>query len=83
MLFLELARHGGIDRDTLKSFYLSMPYAESTVRLLLRQLEVDGWIEASQVPTDRRARQIDLTQKFIEKQQEWMRAIEKILLNKL
>lgn len=80
LLFLELARHGGISQDTLKSFYLSMPYSESTVRLILRQLEADGWIEAPRVVTDKRSRQIDLTQKFIDKQEEWIRAIKDILL---
>lgn len=79
LLFLELARHGGINRDALKSFYLSIPYAESTIRLLLRQLEIDGWVEASRVVTDKRSRQVDLTPKFVEKQQEWLGAVTEIM----
>ncbi len=63
-MFLELAKSGGINSDTLKSFYLSMPYAESTIRHLLRQLEIDGWVEVSRVVTDKRSRQIDLTPKL-------------------
>lgn len=78
-LFLELARHGGINQDTLKSFYLSMPYSESTVRLLLRQLEEDGWIKCSRQASDNRSRQIDITAKFVEKQQEWLGAVTEIL----
>jgi len=79
LLFLELAKYGGITSDKLKSFYLSMPYAESTVRLLLRQLEADGWVQTSQVPHDKRSRQIELTPKFLEKQEEWLEAVQDIL----
>ena len=40
LLFLELATFNGIKSEALKAFYLSMPCAESTVRLLLRMIQV-------------------------------------------
>lgn len=79
LLFLELAKSEGVSIDTLKSFYLSMPYAESTVRLLLRDLESDGWIRVSRQESDKRIRKFLLTEKFNEKQNEWIKTIDRIL----
>ena len=79
MLFLELAKSEGVSIDTLKSFYLSMPYAESTVRLLIRNLESDGWVHVSRQESDKRIRKFLLTEKFHEKQDEWLKTIDHIL----
>ena len=79
LMFLELAKSGGVSADTLKSFYLSMPYAESTVRLLIRHLENDGWIQIARQESDNRIRKFLLTEKFQSKQDEWIRTVEQIL----
>jgi len=57
-----------------------MPYAESTVRLLLRKLENDGWIQALRLEKDKRIRNFKLTDQFLIKRAEWLCVIENILL---
>lgn len=79
LLFLELAIAGNISSDMLKEFYLSMPYAESTIRLLLRNMEDDGWIEMPWNEEDRRVRRFVLTEKFHRKKQEWLEEVASIL----
>lgn len=79
MLFLELAKTGCESTDILKEFYLSMPYAESTIRLLFRNLESDGWIEMPRNQDDKRVRQFVLTEKFHQKREEWLLEVSKIL----
>ena len=71
-LLLELASlEAGAD-VTLKSLYLSMPYAESTIRLLFRNLEEDGWIELPKDLLDRRFKSFIPTEKFHKKVDEWL-----------
>jgi len=72
-LFLELASSGG--RKTLKEIYLSMTCAESTTRLLLRQLESDGWIRLTRDPQDQRLREFQPTEKFNALVIEWLRVV--------
>lgn len=79
MLFLELSKAGGASTEMLKEFYLSMPYAESTMRLLFRNLENDGWIEMPRNEVDKRVRKFVLTDKFLQKQAEWLKTVELIL----
>ena len=79
MLFLELAIAGNISSDMLKEFYLSMPYAESTMRLLLRNMEDDGWIEMPRNEEVRRVRRFVLTEKLHRKKQEWLEEVQSIL----
>jgi DNA-binding MarR family transcriptional regulator len=79
LLFLEMARSGGLSSEMLKEFYLSMPYAESTMRLLFRNLESDGWIEMPRNEEDKRVRRFILTDKFISKRDEWLTAVSLIL----
>lgn len=79
LLFLELAREGGGTAEMLKEFYLSMPYAESTMRLLLRNLESDGWIEMPRDQDDKRVRKFVLTEKFEHKRDEWLAVVSAIL----
>ena len=79
LLFLELAKEGAASSDMLKEFYLSMPYAESTMRLLFRNLESDGWIEMPRNQEDKRVRRFVLTEKFLQKREEWLRVVSEIL----
>lgn len=79
LLFLELSKAGGASTEMLKEFYLSMPYAESTMRLLFRNLENDGWIEMPRNEVDKRVRRFVLTDKFLQKQAEWLKTVELIL----
>ena len=79
MLFLELSNAGGASNEMLKEFYLSMPYAESTMRLLFRNMESDGWIEMPSNVADKRVRQFVLTDKFHQKRDEWLRVASDIL----
>ena len=78
-IFLELAKSEGFSSDMLKAFYLSMPYAESTMRLLFRSLESDGWIEMPRNEEDQRVRRFVLTDKFINKRDEWLTAVSLIM----
>lgn len=79
LIFLELAKSGGFSSEMLKEFYLSMPYAESTMRLLFRNLESDGWIEMPRNEVDKRVRRFVLTDKFITKREEWLAAVSLIM----
>jgi hypothetical protein len=79
LLFLELSKAGGASNEMLKEFYLSMPYAESTMRLLFRNMESDGWIEMPNKAGDRRVRQFVLTDKFHQKRDEWLRVASDII----
>lgn len=71
-LLLELASLENGSDITLKSLYLSIPYAESTIRLLFRNLEEDGWIELPKAPLDRRFKSFVPTEKFHRKVDEWL-----------
>lgn len=79
LLFLELARSDGGSSEMLKEFYLSMPYAESTMRLLFRNLESDGWVEMPRNEQDKRVRRYVLTEKFIQKREEWLRVVSETI----
>ncbi len=72
-LFLELASSNG--RKTLKEIYLSMSCAESTTRLLLRNLESDGWIHLSKDAQDQRLKEFQATEKFNAMVLEWLRFV--------
>lgn len=71
-LLLELAALGKDTEVNLKSLYLSMPYAESTIRLLFRNLEEDGWIELPRGMVDQRFKSFTPTEKFHRKVDEWV-----------
>jgi hypothetical protein len=77
-LFLELAHGGGANQEALKEFYLSMPYSESTMRLLFRNLENDGWLEMPRRDEDRRIKNFVLTDKFHRKTEEWLEVADSI-----
>lgn len=79
LLFLELAKAECKRPDALKEFYLSMPFSESTLRLLFRNLESDGWLEMPRKGGDRRIKYFVLTDKFHRKKEEWIRVAEAIL----
>ncbi|MEY4713137.1 MAG: hypothetical protein RIS88_2587 [Pseudomonadota bacterium] len=72
-LFLELASSNG--RKTLKEIYLSMSCAESTTRLLLRNLESDGWIHLLRDAQDQRLKELQPTEKFNALVIEWLRFV--------
>ncbi len=72
-LFLELASSSG--HKTLKEIYLSMSCAESTTRLLLRQLESDGWIHLSRDAQDQRIKEFQPTEKFNALVIDWLRFV--------
>lgn len=71
-LLLELASLEDGTDVTLKGLYLSIPYAESTIRLLFRNLESDGWIELPKGHVDQRFRSFVPTEKFHRKVDEWL-----------
>jgi len=81
LLFVTLASIDSVPYKSLKEMYLQMPFAESTVRLLLRNLERDGWIKNPQEVVDNRTKQYELTEKFIKKREEWLVQVNKILMN--
>jgi len=69
-VFLRLALYGS-DRQALRSvnlkqIYLSLGYSEFGIRVHLRRLERDGWIQVIDGDGDRRGRQVLLTGKFEE-----------------
>jgi hypothetical protein len=65
-LFLYLSRSIVCNNENvrLKNIYHSLPFSEKTLRLLLRELESDGWIEMSVKSHDQRHRDIVATHKF-------------------
>jgi hypothetical protein len=71
-VFVELAYADGADSKMLKMIYLSMHYAESTIRLLFRNLENGGWIAMPGNELDKRACSFVLTEKFLRKQEKWV-----------
>ncbi len=77
-LFLELASSNG--RKTLKEIYLSMSCAESTTRLLLRNLESDGWIRLFRDTNDQRLKELQPTEKFNSLVMEWLRCVVPLLI---
>lgn len=56
----------GKDETPLKTAHLSLPYSERAIRLFLRSLQIDGWIEISTNPTDKRYKNLKLTDKFVD-----------------
>jgi DNA-binding MarR family transcriptional regulator len=74
-LLLELASLEDGSDITLKGLYLSIPYAESTIRLLFRNLEEDGWIELPKDRVDQRFRSFVPTEKFNKKVDEWLNQV--------
>lgn len=60
----------------LKSIYLSLPYAESTIRLLIRNLEDDGFIIMPKDQEDNRFRVLIPTPKFQNLIENWNKQIE-------
>lgn len=71
-LFLILASSPYSDKMSLKEVYLSMRCAESTTRLLFRNLESDGWIVLPRDPTDNRFKEFQLTEKFRSTTSQWL-----------
>jgi len=78
-LFLEIAALENLDDVSLKSLYLSMPYAESTIRLLFRNLEEDGWVELRKHLVDQRIKTFVPTQKFSVVVDEWLEHVDECL----
>lgn len=78
-LFMELASLKENSQARLKHLYLSLDHSESTTRLLLRNLEEDGWIEVVKNGQDRRHRSFRRTAKLDEKIQEWVEVINAII----
>jgi hypothetical protein len=72
-LFLQLAELPALAQKPLKEIYLSMHCAESTTRLLLRNLEADGWITLPRLDVDERFKGFRLTDKFLNRIDEWLK----------
>ena len=72
-LFLQLAELPAHAQKPLKEIYLSMNCAESTTRLLLRNLETDGWITLPRLGMDERFKGFRLTDKFLNRIDEWLK----------
>lgn len=62
----------------LKNIYHSLPYSEKTLRLVLRELEDDGWIKLSKKERDMRYREMTITPKFFYILNSWMEKIEQL-----
>ena len=77
-LFLMLASLRSTGSTSLKQMYLSMPCAESTTRLLFRNLEQDGLIYLPRDQADQRFREFKLTPKFQTVIAEWEDFIESV-----
>jgi DNA-binding MarR family transcriptional regulator len=78
-LFLEIAALEELNDVSLKSLYLSMPYAESTIRLLFRNLEEDGWVELRKHVVDQRIKTFTPTQKFSFVVDQWLDHVDECL----
>lgn len=55
----------GKEATPLKTAHLSLPYSDRAIRLYLRALQNDGWIEISIDKKDRRFKNLKLTEKFL------------------
>lgn len=60
----------------LKNIYYSLPYSEKTLRLLLRELENDGWIEMSKKKNDARFKDVTIKNKLLTAMNAWLKRIE-------
>jgi hypothetical protein len=78
-LFLKLACLPPAGAISLKVMYLSMPCAESTTRLLFRNLERDGLIYLPRDRLDQRFREFQLTSKFQIVLTDWTQFIGNVL----
>lgn len=76
-VFLELSTLNPDEIHSLKKFYLKMPATESTVRIHLRKMQQDGWIEVNRKDGDERTRELVLTDKFIKIRDEWFNLVAK------
>ena len=66
-VFLMLAAYGSAPNMlSLKRLYLSLGYSHYGVRMHLRRLGREGWIELAPIDGDRRGRSVVLTEKFRE-----------------
>ena len=74
-LLMELACLETSKEVNLKSIYLSIPYAESTLRLLIRNLEDDGYIVMPKDQQDNRTRVLIPTPKFQSLVKKWNKKI--------
>ena len=57
-----------------------MSCAESTTRLLLRNLESDGWIRLFRDAKDQRLKEFEPTEKFNRVVMEWLRVVVPLLI---
>jgi hypothetical protein len=80
-LFLLLASSPYTEKVSLKKVYLSMRCAESTTRLLFRNLGSDGWIVLPRGPTDSRFREFQLTDKLKLIIKQWSELFESSIKN--
>ena len=78
-LFLKLASLPPTGATSLKHMYLTMPCAESTTRLLFRNLERDGMIHLPRDRTDQRFREFQLTPKFQTVLTDWTQFVGAVL----
>jgi len=77
-LFLKFTSLPPTGSTSLKQMYLSMPFAESTTRLLFRNLKQDGLIYLPRDKADQRFREFQLTLKFQTVIAEWEAFIESV-----
>jgi len=77
-LFLKLASLPPTGTTSLKQIYLSMPCAESTTRLLFRNLEHDELIYMPGDQFDQRFKEFQLTHKFQAVIVQWTEFIESV-----
>lgn len=64
----------------LKNIYHSLPFSEKTLRLLLRELESDGWIQMPNKSNDPRYKEIIPTAKFNNVLKSWSTQIDSLFV---
>ncbi len=74
-LVLVMASLEAEESISLKKLYLSIRFAESTIRLLIRNLEQDGWIKLHKSNLDGRHREFRRTEKFDKEIINWVNQI--------
>jgi len=77
-IFLRLTNEIMNVEPRLKNIYSALPYSEVTIRVLLKHLETDGWIEFPNKKSDLRLKDILATEKFNQVFFQWINEIDSI-----
>jgi hypothetical protein len=78
-IFLRLTNEVMSLEPRLKNIYAALPYSEVTIRVALKQLEAEGWLELPSAEGDLRIKNIVVTEKFNQIFCRWVTEIESIM----